>query len=70
MRYTFKLVWRLLIDIGMTHKKPRKDTGLPSAKIALLAKGSNVTIKVSAYFSQKPGVQLSNICRIFEKKAT
>ncbi|WP_341827342.1 helix-turn-helix transcriptional regulator [Trueperella pyogenes] len=68
MSYTFKPLWKLLIDKDMTREQLRKDTGLSSATMAKLAKDGNVTIEVLARICQALDVQLSDICQITKKE--
>ncbi|WP_124053960.1 helix-turn-helix domain-containing protein [Arcanobacterium ihumii] len=68
MSYTFKPLWKLLIDKEMTREQLRKKTNLSSATMAKLAKDGNVTIEVLARLYLELGVQLTDICRIDEKK--
>lgn len=68
MSYTFKPLWKLLIDMEMTRETLRKDTGLSSATMAKLAKDGNVTIEVLARICQALDVQLSDICQITNKE--
>ncbi|MDO5722520.1 MAG: helix-turn-helix transcriptional regulator [Actinomycetaceae bacterium] len=68
MSYTFKPLWKLLIDKDMTREQLRKNTSLSSATMAKLAKDGNVTIEVLARICQALGVQLSDICQITKKE--
>lgn len=43
---SYKRLWKLLIDRGMTKQDLRKVTGLSSASIAKLGKGQNVNTDV------------------------
>lgn len=43
---SYKQLWKLLIDRGMTKQDLRKTTGLSSASIAKLGKGQNVNTDV------------------------
>ena len=43
---SYKQLWKLLIDRGMTKQDLRKMTGLSSASIAKLGKGQNVNTNV------------------------
>ena len=43
---SYKQLWKLLIDRGMTKQDLRKMTGLSSASIAKLGKGQNVNTDV------------------------
>lgn len=43
---SYNLLWKLLIDRGMTKQDLRKVTGLSSASIAKLGKGQNVNTDV------------------------
>lgn len=46
MYITYKKLWHLLIDKGMSRQDLRLKTGLSSASIAKLSKGENITTDV------------------------
>ena len=46
MYITYKKLWHLLIDKGMSRQDLRHMTGLSSASIAKLSKGENITTDV------------------------
>ncbi len=46
MKMSYKKLWKLLIDKGMTKTEMRKAAGISSSSLAKLGKGENVTTDV------------------------
>ena len=43
MQFSYKKLWKLLIDKNMNRKDLREKTGISSASIAKMGKGSNIS---------------------------
>lgn len=46
MQFSYKKLWKLLIDRNMTRKDLREKTGISSASIAKMGKGSNISTDI------------------------
>ena len=65
---SYNLLWKLLIDKGISKQKLRELSGLSSASIAKLAKGQNVNTDVLLSICDALECQLSDIVEIKEIK--
>lgn len=70
MSYTFKPLWKLLIDTEITREQLYSDTKVPSATMTKLAKVRSVTFDALAQERKVLNVQLSVICLVGEKEGT
>ena len=46
MQFSYKKLWKLLIDKNMNRKDLREKTGISSASIAKMGKGSNISTDI------------------------
>lgn len=46
MQFSYKKLWKLLIDRNMNRKDLREKTGISSASIAKMGKGSNISTDI------------------------
>jgi putative transcriptional regulator len=65
MTFSFNLLWKKLIDRGMTKEELRKALSLSPTTIAKMGKGENVSLevigKLCKYFECQPGDLLEYI---------
>ncbi len=62
MTITFKPLWKLLIDKGMTREDLRLASGLSAATIAKMGKDGNVTTNVLARVCEALDCNVSDVC--------
>lgn len=62
--FSYKPLWKLLIDRDMTREDLRHATGLSPATIAKLGKDGNVTTYILARICEAVGCDVADICEV------
>ncbi|OFQ98618.1 helix-turn-helix domain-containing protein [Alloscardovia sp. HMSC034E08] len=67
--FSYKPLWKLLIDRDMTKTQLQELTGLSPATIAKLGRGGNVTTDVLARICNALGCEIEEICTLMRNEA-
>lgn len=67
MKISYKKLWKLLIDKNMNRKDLRERTGISSACIAKLGKGSNVSTDIIVRICKELDCDITDILELVDE---
>lgn len=67
MQFSYKKLWKLLIDRNMNRKDLREKTGISSASIAKMGKGSNISTDIIVRICSALDCDISDILELVDE---